>query len=241
MIGRLVTRADLTPLQIDSMFELLETHFIGVSRGSFEQDLEEKNFALLLDDDQGGLAGFSTILFYDSVHEGERVSVVYSGDTIVAPSHWNSPALSRSWIQAVMDLHARAQTSRLWWLLLSAGFRTYRFLPVYWRSFFPRYDIETPEASRRWMDELASARFGEQYSAAEGIVRFRNAYRLRPELAQPPAGKRVDPHVAYFLARNPGHLAGDELVCLTEIAAGNLTRAGWRMTGSETLRSQSLP
>jgi hypothetical protein len=38
-----------------------------------------------------------------------------------------------------------------------------------------------------------------------------------------------DPHVAFFLNRNPGWRRGDELVCLTEIAFENLTPAGRRM------------
>lgn len=240
MRGRLVARASLTPTQVDAMFGLLAVHFVGVSRGQFERDLAEKNWALLLEDDEGGLAGFSTILFYDSIHDGEPVSVVYSGDTIVAPSHWNSPGLSRSWIRAVMELHSRAATSKLWWLLLTAGFRTYRFLPLFWKTFHPRYDAEPSDATRRWMDELARERFGDRYDASAGIVRFDSPYRLGPELSETPRGKRDDPHVAYFLSRNPGFVDGDELVCLTEIAPGNLTRAGWRMVDPSGARARSL-
>lgn len=240
MNGRLLARASLTPAQVESMFVLLEAHFAGVSRAQFERDLGEKNWALLLEDDEEGLVGFSTILFYDSIHDGEPVSVVYSGDTIVAPSHWNSPELSRSWIHAVMELHARASTSKLWWLLLTAGFRTYRFLPLFWKTFHPRFDAEPSDAMRRWMSELARERFHDRYDASDGIVRFDNPYRLRPELSETPRGKRDDPHVSYFLSRNPGFVDGDELVCLTEITPGNLTRAGWRMVDPSPARSRSM-
>ena len=229
MKGRLVACGELEPAQVDSMFALLGTFFEGVQRAQFEADLAEKNWVLLLEDAEGKLVGFSTILFYDSVHDGERVSVVYSGDTIVDPSHWGSPALSRQWIHAVMELQRGASTSRLWWLLLTSGFRTYRFLPLFWKSFHPRHDAPPSETVRLWMNELASERFGDRYDASSGIVRFDNAYRLRGDLADVPRGRREDPHVAYFLSRNPGHAEGDELVCLTEIATTNLTRAGWRM------------
>ncbi|MGK2858668.1 MAG: hypothetical protein ACSLFQ_15815 [Thermoanaerobaculia bacterium] len=240
MKGRLVARTALTPAEVDAMFRLLEAHFVGVSRAQFERDLGEKNWALLLEDEEGTLAGFSTILFYDSIHDGEPVSVVYSGDTIVAPSHWNSPGLSRSWIHAVRELHARASTSKLWWLLLTAGFRTYRFLPLFWKEFSPRHDAEPSGALSSWMAELARERFGDRYDASDGIVRFEKPYRLRPELAETPRGRLDDPHVAYFLSRNPGFVNGDELVCLTEITSGNLTRAGWRMVDPSVVRSRSL-
>jgi hypothetical protein len=35
---------------------------------------------------------------------------------------------------------------------------------------------------------------------------------------------RENPWVRYFLQRNPGHVRGEELVCLTEMEASNLRR-----------------
>lgn len=72
MNGHLVAREELTRAQADAMFDLLGAHFAGVSRTQFERDLAEKNWVLLLEDGAGDLAGFSTILFYDTVHDGER-------------------------------------------------------------------------------------------------------------------------------------------------------------------------
>ena len=42
-------------------------------------------------------------------------------------------------------------------------------------------------------------------------------------------GPQRDPHVQYFLERNPGFVAGDELVCLTRVHEDNLTPAGRRV------------
>jgi len=229
VIGTLVDRSALTPNVVSEMYALIDAHFDNVSRSRFELDLGAKNWVLLLRDAAGALAGFSTILFYETELEGEPVSVVYSGDTIVDPSHWGSPALARSWIASILELQSGASTSRIFWLLLTSGFRTYRFLPLFWRSFQPRFDAETPPDAVRRIDTLAGSLLGSEYDAATGIVRFREPARLRPHLRELPAGRMHDPHVAFFLARNPGHADGDELVCLTEIATANLTRAGWRM------------
>lgn len=229
MIGTLTSRSALAPDVVGEMYTLIDAHFENVSRSRFELDLGAKNWVLLLRDAAGTLAGFSTILFYETELEGERVSVVYSGDTIVDPSHWGSPALARSWIAAVMELQSGASTSRIFWLLLTSGFRTYRFLPLFWRSFDPRFDAETlPETARR-IGTLASTLLGDEYDPATSIVRFREPARLRPHLRELPVGRLHDPHVAFFLERNPGHTEGDELVCLTELSTANLTRAGWRM------------
>jgi hypothetical protein len=113
--------------------------------------------------------------------------------------------------------------------LLSSGFRTYRFLPVFWRKFWPQAGAPTPEEMRALRDELAGRRFGAAYHAGAGVVRFGAPQRLRGELAEVPDGRTKDAHVAYFLAANPGHADGDELVCLTELSDENLTAAGRRV------------
>jgi len=227
--GRLVRRDELTGAERDAMYGLLTGAFAGVTRERFAADLAEKTWALLLEG-EAGLQGFSTLLLYETHLPGEGVcTVVYSGDTIVDPAAWGSAALPRCWIGAVRRLREEHPRGRLWWLLLTSGFRTYRFLPVFWRDFWPRWDVPTPPEAQARLDLLAAERLGGLYSKEQGIVRFPQPQRLRGELALVPEGRLVDPHVAFFLAKNPGWREGDELACLTEIAADNLTAAGRRM------------
>jgi len=227
--SRLVRREDLTEAEREAMYGLLAGSFEGVTRERFAADLAEKNWTLLLED-EGGLRGFSTLLLYESSPPGESVcTVVYSGDTIVDPAAWASAALPRCWIAAVRRLREKHPKGRLWWLLLTSGFRTYRFLPVFWKDFWPRWDTPTtPEAQAR-LDFLAGEKLGRLYIKEGGIVRFPQPQRLRGELATVPEGRLADPHVAFFLEKNPGWREGDELACLTEIAEENLTAAGRRM------------
>ena len=216
MTGRLVHRSELGPERRQDMLALMRMHFHGVTPDQFHADLEEKNWAILLEDRDGGLRGFTTLHVYASkVHP---VRVVYSGDTIVDRRARGSTALSRAWIDAVRRLEADV------WLLITSGFRTYRFLPVFWRSFWPRYDA--PDAPPL-LEALARERFGDRY--AGGIVRFERPQKLRGDLAVIPAGRMSDPHVAFFAARNPDWPHGAELACLCDLKASNLTRAGHRM------------
>jgi hypothetical protein len=240
--GRLVRREELASAERRAMFALLGRWFAGISEERFEADLAEKSWVLLLESEDGRLAGFSTLLFYETALPAEGVStVVYSGDTIVDPAAWGSSALSRCWIAAVRTLRERHPRGRLWWLLLTSGFRTYRFLPVFWREFWPRHDAPTPTGAQSRLETLARGRFGGLFDAPAGIVRFAHPQALRADLAAVPEGRLDDPHVAFFLARNPGWRAGDELVCLTEIAEENLTSAGRRMwhAGAEVVGRRS--
>jgi hypothetical protein len=129
-------------------------------------------------------------------------------------------------VRALRERHPRG---RLIWLLLTSGFRTYRFLPVFWRDFWPRWDAPMPPEIRALRDRLAREKLDPLYDPETGIVRFTEPQVLREDLGEIPAGRLADPHVAFFLAANPGWVHGDELVCLAELAEWNLTSAGRRM------------
>lgn len=236
MRGRLRRRRDLTLADRAAMLRLLDAHFEDVSSEVFERDLADKDWVLLIEED-GLLRGFSTLLLYETRHAGEALTVVYSGDTIMDRGAWGSSALSRCWIGSVRTLRRLHPGGRLYWLLLSSGFRTYRFLPVFWREFHPRFDVVAPPAIRDRLDFLATERLGKHYRPDRGIARLESPQVLRPGLSMLPLARRDDPHVAFFLERNPGWQCGDELVCLTEICFENLTAAGRRMwrEGERTL------
>jgi hypothetical protein len=229
--GRLVAREQLTAAERRAMHGLLDEHFEGVAADVFERDLAEKDWAVLLEDDAGRIRGFSTFVMHGADGPaGQRVAVVFSGDTIVDRSAWGSPALPRSWIHSVYKVHrANFPDTRLFWLLITSGYRTYRFLPVFWREFYPRFDVDMPPATRQWLTRLARDRFAERFDDLRGVVRLQHPQPLRGALRDIPAEKREDPHVAFFARQNPGYVDGDELVCLAELSPENLTAAGRRM------------
>lgn len=240
--ARLIPRGDVDAAREDALYGLLRRHFLGVDRERFRTDLAEKNWVLLLEDGRGRLVGFSTLLLYGddgNGRPGEGDTVVYSGDTIVDPEAWGSPTLARSWIRAVRGLHERRGAGRLWWLLITSGFRTYRFLPVFCRRYHPQHGGSSSAGLGARRDRLAGARFGDRYDPSTGIVRLPRPQRLRPGLREVPEGRLEDPHVALFARLNPGHAEGDELVCLAELGDGNLTTAGRRMLYGASRRTEA--
>jgi hypothetical protein len=225
LTGRIAPQQDLGARQRYAMFDLLSTSFSGVDRDTFETDLARKNWTILLDDDSGQLRGFSTLLVYRSIRA--PITVVYSGDTIVDRAWWGSSALPLTWLRAVRELTASTNGDAVYWLLLTSGYRTYRFLPVFFRDFYPRADSEP--AAKSLLDSLASEQFGELYDPSRGIVRFKRPQVLVPELLDVPQGRTRDRHVSFFLDRNPGYVRGDELACLTRFDDENFTPAARRM------------
>lgn len=215
-----------------AMFALLSAHFDGVDPEQFRRDLDEKDWVLRISagsPSSARLIGFTTLQARALQDGGHTVRVLYSGDTIMSPEGWGSPVLAKAWISLVHRIQAEHPDDPWYWLLLSSGFRTYRFLPVFWREFWPRCDAEPPAPMQRLLATLARARFGHQYDESCGVVRFDRPQRLRGTLAAVPEGRENDAHVRFFLERNPGHAQGDELVCLAPINEANLTAAGVRV------------
>jgi len=211
------------------MQRLMADYFENVSPAHFRADLEEKERVILLRDKSGRIRGFSTMTRFTVPFDGEDVVGIFSGDTIIDRACWGTPLLPQLWAQLAFRWSDAVPHDRVYWLLLSAGYKTYRFLPVFFETFYPRHDVATPPDQQRLLDTLASARYPETYDSANGVVRLDHPTPLRSGVAPPTERRRQNPHVAFFLETNPGYPEGDELVCLTQVQRSNLTRAGRRM------------
>ena len=228
MIGKLIPRAALSADDVSEMYALFSNFFAGVSERRFRTDLEEKQWIIRLM--RGSeLCGFSSLRFSRHTHRDKPIAVLSSGDTIMAPEARSTTVLARTWIGAVNQLRRFYGEPDLFWLLLVSGFRTYRLLPVFWQEFYPCYGKSTPSGVQEEMHAVASTLFGAQYSLLDGVVRFQEPQVLKPEHNGIPAARRDDPHVNFFVGRNPAHSQGDELVCWARLCQENLTRAGARM------------
>lgn len=205
----------------------------------FEADLAAKDEVLLLYADTV-LVGFTTLKLDRHVWHGQPLCVVYSGDTVVAPAHWGQTALSCAWVRRLGQLKAQHPLDRMLWLLLVKGHRTYRYLHVFARRFFPHEQRSEPELAvlTAW---LAFQRFRDDYRPDTGLVVFEPSRgQLRPELAEARPDELARPGVAYFLRRNPGYRQGHELVCLCEVSEDNMKPLTLRLFQAGQAEGSSL-
>jgi hypothetical protein len=214
------------------MYTLLVGYFANVTRPHFEADLAEKESVILLADMASGqIQGFSTLMQLRVTVDGQPLVAFFSGDTIIHHDYWGEAELPRLWGRHVFSLAEAMPQTRAYWFLISSGYKTYRFLPVFFREFYPTYVRPTPPATKRIIDALACAKFPGEYDSGRGIIRFAQAAPLRPGVAEITDRRLKDLHVAFFASANPGHAQGDQLPCLVELTRSNLTAAGWRMLG----------
>ena len=207
---------------IKAMFELYASNYADTSDEIFRRDLERKTHVLLLTHADESLRGFTTLELYSSDAAGRPVRVLFSGDTVVDPAYWGSPALALEWIRFAGTI-ARQHETPLYWLLIVKGHRTYRFLPAFAKHYIPHHRFPDSAGDRALLSALAREKFGDFFDNVSGVVRFPTPQgRLIDELADVPGKHRKLRSVAHFLKLNPGYRNGDELVCLCRLALDNL-------------------
>jgi hypothetical protein len=225
--------ASLRPGDRDAMFSLMEKAYANMQRSRFDVDLNAKQSAIIVRrPDNDCIVGFSTQALLELRVGETRVSALYSGDTVVDRSNWGDPALAHAWGNFALELidrHCEGQ-GHLHWFLTSKGFRTYHYLPLFFRHYFPRRDVITPSTEKSIIDALGDRIGGDRYDAERGIIHADGQSDfVRPEIAGLTAQRKVKPHAHFFTDRNPHFARGDELCCLAKLSRENFTRAAYRV------------
>lgn len=211
------------------MFELHDRYFSNVRRDKFLRDMDEKDWAIILRDGDR-IVGFSTLQIIRLCVAGADRIFLFSGDTIVDCAHWRDSTLAGCFAHFMLRLIRENPATPLYWFLISKGYRTYRFMPVFFNRFYPNHAGAAPDNYDRLLGAVASHKFGSAYDAHSGLVKLNgHADRLRPEMCRIPRGRDRDPHIDFFLKRNPSYRDGDELACLAAISRENLNRRAWRV------------
>ncbi|OGK07400.1 MAG: hypothetical protein A2W80_09045 [Candidatus Riflebacteria bacterium GWC2_50_8] len=218
--GRVIPVDQLDAAVKNLMFELMH-RFYFVEQAAFFADLSRKSSVVLLEDSQGILRGFTSVALFDLNIDNQPLKILFSGDTIIHPDFWGSLELPRVWGRFMLETLRECDNMPLYWFLISSGYKTYRFLPTYFKEFFPRFDIVTPAPMQKIMDAAATKLFNSAYDAARGIIRLENPTPLRAGVSDPAKERLANQHIAFFLAKNPGYDAGDELACLTQLCHEN--------------------
>jgi len=219
----------LSSVQRGRMFALFSTHYAGVTQACFEADLAVKTWVILLLDEQERIRGFSTQELYPVEHDGKARQLLFSGDTIVDPACWGSQELVRGWCTVAARMLREAGSIPCYWFLISKGYRTYLYLPLFFKSYHPHHDGTGTEL-KSLLDELAKAKFGLCYDPVSELIHFEPPQaRLAAGLDEIPQNREHDPAVNYFLQRNPDFAQGVELACLAPITLDNTHGIGKRL------------
>ena len=228
--GRIRRIGDLSAHQRGQMFALMAQYYEQVDVNEFEADLSEKEWVIeVADQSTGTLLGFSTQMILTVRQPGGPVRALFSGDTIVDERIRQRNPLARLWGRLALSLIDEYAGEDLYWFLISKGYKTYRFLPLFFHEFYPCCDTPPPPRIAELIAALGRFKYSAAYDPAAGIVRAgENSCRLRPGAADVTPERLRDRHVRFFCARNPQHQRGDELCCLAPLTRANFTIAAWK-------------
>ncbi|HXG52530.1 MAG TPA: hypothetical protein VNN77_14125 [candidate division Zixibacteria bacterium] len=225
---------------VAALYRIYERCYDGSDPARFEADLKEKHWVILLRDPASlAVVGFSTQTIIDVEVDGTPVRALFSGDTVIDPRYWGTQELVRSWCRLAGEIKARRADLPLYWFLTSKGYRTYLYLPCFFRTFYPRYDRPTPAFARRLIHVLGTTRYPREFNAATGLVEHRGDHdRVKQALDATPR-HLANPHVQFFVRRNPRYREGSELVCVAEISPANMRSIARRDVEAALARAAS--
>ena len=218
---RVVPVAELNAATRGRMLALMRRYYLNVEEQKFQADLAGKQWVIMLEA-EGALWGFSTQVMFEHEAGGRRVRVLFSGDTIIDRRWWRTFALPMAWGRLVFSILDEPSPLDLYWLLTSKGYKTYRFLPVFFREYWPRQGAALPPFERDLALSLGLRLWPERFDPRRWVIAAEaGGQTLRPGVAELDPARLLDPHVAFFEAANPGHAEGDELLCVARCHPDN--------------------
>lgn len=219
----LISRPTLEAFEIHQMFHLMEANYDHVSQEQFIEDLEKKQWVGLLRDEEGVIQGFTTFVINPGGTGTSAYNIIFLGDTIISPAYWGSFELIKGGMRTGGQMVASEPHKKWYWLLISKGHRTYMYLPLFFKDYYPRSDENHSDPLYSILDDSCKTLFGDSWKKEKGLVIFpKSMGQLKPELAAATWQKKRKPQVAFFLKKNPGFHLGHELACLTEASPDNL-------------------
>ncbi|NSX53787.1 hypothetical protein [Parasulfitobacter algicola] len=223
LCSKIIPKESFTDQLICGLFDIYRKYYNPADLDVFHRDFNEKAWVIILSDPLGKLCGFSTIDTWLQPSKFGPIRILYSGDTVIERDHWGQQILPFSWIEHAGSVKRAAPDIPLYWLLISKGHRTFRYLPAFTYSYYPTPDCATPPDIVDLITAVGHTKFSNTYDPNTGLVRPKDcASGLLESFDGLDPGAHNNKYVRFFLEKNPDFAKGDELLCLCELSHDNL-------------------
>lgn len=226
--GTIIEVQKLTELEKKTMFSLMDEFYDDTTYHVFIEDLEEKDYSILLFDTDNRIKGFSTQKRMSVEVGGEKVHGVFSGDTIIHKNYWGSIELYRLFAKYFISYGKRHGS--FYWFLISKGYKTYKMLPLFFKEFYPNYKEKTPAYEQELIHSFGSVKYPDEYGRESGVIQYKGKKdKLKSGVADITKKQLNDLHILHFLKLNPEYFKGNDLVCIAKLTEENLKPAVRRL------------
>jgi hypothetical protein len=201
------------------MFEIFKQYYDLPEPESFFRDFAAKDDVIILRDKRtDAIKGFSTQKKITHMIDGKTYRGIFSGDTIIDREYWGDNTLGLGFIWYLFGQCEWKFGRRVYWHLISKGYKTYLLMVNNFERSYPRHDKATPAFFQALSDDFARQLYSKVYNKDRGLLLFDGPHEhLKTDVA--PITEELKarfPHVRYFSERNPRWHIGDELVCVAE-------------------------
>ena len=221
LVARYRPLRSISACDAHAMYGLFSQYYGNANADIFLRDLSGKNGAIIVRE-RGSktIRGFTTIKRLE-LKDGSRKAIgVFSGDTILHPDFWGNRALKDGFARHVVSVMLTSPLTRVYWLLISKGYKTYMLMAQNFRNYYPRHDKPNDERLKTLTRQYVDILFPGKFDPERGILDFgEGAQHLHPDVAPiTPEMSRSVPAIAHFEKCNPHWAKGHELPCIAEVS-----------------------
>lgn len=215
----IVPVSTVTRAEQEVMFQLFQQYYDLPDPAGFFRDFAAKDDVIILRDRKTKeIKGFSTQKKLPHKINGKDYLGVFSGDTIIDRAYWGDYTLGWAFFWYLTKLCLPWPWTRIYWHLISKGYKTYLLMTNNFTTFYPRFNKKTPTFFQSLSDDFARQLYPSTYNKEKGLLIFEGPHEhLKGNVAPiTPDLRSRYPHINYFAERNPAWEKGDELVCVAE-------------------------
>ncbi len=206
------------------MHKLMRCYYDNLLLDNFSRDLYEKEWVIILKNEKENVVGFTTIMLIDINTHNEKIKCVFSGDTVIDKNYWGMNLLPVVWGKFVIHkIPEKFPNEKIYWILISKGYKTYRLMATHFISFYPCYYRVTPSFEKTIIDEFGRLKYPEKYDPVNGIIfHDDDTDKVKRGVADIKKEHLNDPHIDFFMKNNSNFMNGDELVCIADLSYNNI-------------------
>lgn len=222
--ARFVEFSEISRHQAHEMYAIYEKYYENTNFPLFWSDLSKKTGAILIfHPTTNVIVGFSTIAVHHFKLENKNYTTVFSGDTVIEKEFWGSRALIIGMTKFMVKLRFKHPTDKLYWVLISKGYKTYLLLANNYYTYYPHVDGKHTELAPI-IEHYCEQYFPKYYDDNTGLLNFGEDYQpLKGEVAPiTEKMRRRNRKIKFFEEMNPSWKAGTELPCIGEISWSDL-------------------
>ncbi len=222
--GKMVEVKALSQSDKNRMFYLMDKFYENMSLQVFLSDLHDKDYCIVLFDEDNTIQGFSTQKIIE-VNLAEKVVYgVFSGDTIVHKDFWGTPHPLFRVFGQFFEKYSR-DYDEFYWFLICKGYKTYKILPTFFNEFYPCYKYETPRDKQELINAFGIS-YSQDFNKSTGVIEYKGVKdKLRSGVADIDENKLKNKHTAFFVKKNPNYNSGFDMVCITSLKKPNYQKS----------------